>query len=117
MKRLPSGLMLTEYREHGTQDSPNREVIYGPLLRAFPPEMPVPFMAAGIEQSGQLPGLSVSRGDVGSLEGIAIETAQTKVTGNRWTAVLLRYDVVDLKGTVRSRRFLSWSCSSGKIPR
>jgi hypothetical protein len=32
MERLPSGLMLTEYREHGTQDSPNREVIYGTLL-------------------------------------------------------------------------------------
>ena len=63
-------------------------------------EVVLPFVAAGMEELGQLPRERIDAGDVRPLEAITIPTCVCEVRGDRAAAVFAGDDVVGLKGDV-----------------
>lgn len=68
--------------------------------RAIPLEMLLPLMASWMEKPDNSPGARITSGDVRPLVVVAKETSQRQIPGRRWTIVLARNNVVNLKGKV-----------------
>ena len=66
--------------------------------RPIPPEMPRPFVAAGMEQRDDPSRPGVDAGDVRPFVAVAGEAADAEVAGRRRAPMILRDDVVDLDG-------------------
>src|ERR1035441_2026207 len=62
-----------------------------------PLEMPTPLVLPRMEQADQFASGWIPSGNIGALVPVAVKAGQGKVLGDRWTTVLPRNDVIDMK--------------------